>query len=342
MVGYKQKKQERLKMIIVTGGAGFIGSNLVAGLESIGCRDIVVCDTLGSEDKWRNIAGREIRDIVHPDRLFDFLHNYKDQVEIIFHIGAISSTTEKDADLIIDTNFVLSRRIWKWCAKNDKRLVYASSAATYGDGMAGFKDDETIEGLARLKPLNAYGWSKHVFDRRIARVMAEKSEETPAQWAGLKFFNVYGPNEYHKGEQMSVVCKLYPQIVAGAAARLFKSHNTKYEHGGQIRDFVWVGDCVDVMLWLYQNPKVSGLFNIGSGKGRSFKDLATATFKAAGREPKISYMDMPADLQPKYQYFTEADMTKLRAAGYTKPFTELEDGVAQYVRDYMSKADSYR
>lgn len=329
-------------MIIVTGGAGFIGSNLIAGLEEHGVGDIVVCDILGSDDKWRNIAKREIRDIVHPDRLFDYLDNHASDIEMIFHIGAISSTTERDADLIIDTNFVLSRRIWKWCSKHNVRLVYASSAATYGDGHHGFKDDESIEGLKHLQPLNAYGWSKHVFDRRVARILEGKAEPLPPQWAGLKFFNVYGPNEYHKGEQMSVVCKLHPQVVAGAAARLFKSHHPDYEDGGQLRDFVWVGDCVDVMLWLYDNPKASGLFNIGTGKARSFKDLAEATFTAAGKAPKINYIDMPETLRSKYQYYTQAEMSKLRAAGYDRPFTELEEGISRYVRDYLAKDDPYR
>ena len=329
-------------MIIVTGGAGFIGSNLVAGLEAHGLNNIVVSDVLGSGDKWRNIAKREIRDVVHPDRLFDFLNNHAEEIEMVFHIGAISSTTETDADLIIDTNFVLSRRVWKWCWKHNKRLVYASSAATYGDGKHGFKDDDSIDGLKHLMPLNPYGWSKHVFDRRVARVVETKSEPLPPQWAGLKFFNVYGPNEYHKGDQMSVVCKLYPQVMAGAAARLFKSHHPDYQDGGQLRDFVWVGDIVDVMVWLYDHPEVNGLFNVGSGKARSFKDLAESTFKAAGKAPKINYMDMPETLREKYQYYTQADMTKLRSVGYNKPFTELEAGVEKYVKDYLSKADPYR
>lgn len=329
-------------MIVVTGGAGFIGSNLVAGLEDRGFSDIVVSDVLGTEDKWRNIGKREIRDVVHPDRLFDYLNSHAKDVDVIFHIGAVSSTTETDADLIIDTNFVLSRRLWKWCWKNNVRFIYASSAATYGDGHHGFKDDQSVEGLKHFTPLNAYGWSKHVFDRRIARVVETESEPLPPQWAGLKFFNVYGPNEYHKDEQMSVVTKLYPQIIAGAAARLFKSHHPDYQDGGQLRDFIWVGDVVDVMLWLYDNPGVNGLFNVGTGKARSFKDLAEATFAAAGKPSKINYVDMPETLRPKYQYYTQADMTKLIAAGYDKPFTELEDGIAKYVRDYLSKTDPYR
>lgn len=329
-------------MIIVTGGTGFIGSNLIAGLEEHGVKDIVICDTLGTEDKWRNIAKREVRDVVHPERIFDYLETHKNNIEMIFHMGAISSTTERDVDLIVETNIVLSRRLWKWCGKHQVRMVYASSAATYGDGAQGFNDSQEINDLAKLKPLNAYGWSKHVFDRRVARVLEGKNEPLPPQWAGLKFFNVYGPNEYHKDDQMSVVCKLYPQVIAGAAAKLFKSHHKDYEDGGQLRDFVYVKDCVDVMLWLYQNKDVNGLYNVGTGKARSFKDLAEATFKAAGMSPKINYFDMPESLRAKYQYFTEADMNKLRMAGYKKEFTSLEDGVKDYVQNYMSQEDTYR
>lgn len=328
-------------MIIVTGGTGFIGSNLVAGLEEVGATDIVVCDVFGSEDKWRNVAKREIRDFVHPDRLFDYIDTHKKAIDVIFHMGAISSTTEKDVDLIVETNFVLTRRLWKWCGANDKRFIYASSAATYGDGTQGFKDFEDAENLSKLKPLNAYGWSKHAFDRRAARVIENHNEPIPTQWAGLKFFNVYGPNEYHKDDQMSVICKLYPQVEAGATAKLFKSHHPDYEDGGQLRDFVYVKDCVKVMLWLWQNNKVKGLFNVGTGKAQSFKELAEATFEAAGKEPKINYIDMPEQLQEKYQYFTQADMSKLREAGYDAPFQSLEEGVHDYVTNYMASDDPY-
>ena len=330
-------------MIIVTGGAGFIGSNLVEGLEASGAQDIVVVDVLGSDDKWRNLAKRSLRDIVQPENIFNYLSAHKAEIKMVFHLGAISATTEKDVDLIIQTNFILTRDLWRWCAKNNKRFVYASSAATYGDGNEGFKDNDDAESLSKLKPLNPYGWSKHAFDRRVSDILYKsKSEAVPPQWAGLKFFNVYGPNELHKGEQMSVVSKLYPQVAAGAQAKLFKSANPKYEDGGQLRDFVFVDDCVSVMLWLYENPNVSGLFNVGSGKARSFKDLALATYAAAGVPAKIHYVDMPEQLKGKYQYFTEADISKLRAAGYTKPMTELEDGVRMLVQNYLSKEDQYR
>lgn len=333
-------------MIVVTGGAGFIGSNLVAGLEEAGFSDIVVCDVLGDEDKWRNIAKREIRDFVSPKSLFTYLDQNSKDVEIVFHLGAVSSTTEQDADLIMHNNFVLSRELWKWCAENDTRFVYASSYSVYGAGdtSIGFKDEDTPEALAQLKPLNAYGWSKNIFDRRVSRVVNSKDtqERTPPQWVGLRMFNVYGPNEYHKGEHMSVVTKLHPQVSAGAAARLFRSYHDKYEDGGQIRDFVWVKDCIDVMLWFYKNKEKSGLYNVGTGQGRSFNDMAEAVFKACDKTSKISYVDMPNSLKPKYQYFTEADISKLRDVGYDKPFTSIEDGIQQYVEQYLNNDDQYR
>lgn len=333
-------------MIVVTGGAGFIGSNLVAALEEEGLSNIVVCDELGNEDKWRNIAKREIRDFVSPDNLFMYLDMHARDVEIIFHFGAISSTTEQDADLIMHNNFVLSRELWKWCAEHDTRFVYASSYSVYGAGDTdiGFRDDDSPEALAKLKPLNAYGWSKNIFDRRVSRIVnyTDSKENRPPQWVGLRLFNVYGPNEYHKGEHMSVVTKMYPQVSAGAAARLFRSYNDKYKDGGQIRDFVWIKDCIDVMLWFYKNKDKSGLYNLGTGKGRSFNEMAEAVFKACNKFPKITYVDMPNSLKHKYQYFTEADVKKLRAAGYDKEFTSLEDGIRQYVEGYLRQEDQYR
>lgn len=330
-------------MILVTGGAGFIGSNLVASLaERTGRQaDIVVCDSLGSDEKWRNIAKRELADIVPPAELMSYLAARRGVVETIFHLGAISATTERDADLIVGNNFRLSLALWEWCAENGCRFIYASSAATYGDGAQGFEDDASVEGLARLRPLNPYGWSKHLFDRRVARLIAE-NRPAPRQWAGLKFFNVYGPNEGHKGKQSSVVAQLYPRAAAGVPAILFRSHHPDYEDGGQLRDFVWVGDCVDVMLWLHQHPDVSGLFNLGTGKARSFADLARAVYVALGKEPRIDFVDTPVEIRDRYQYFTEARMEKLRSAGYPGQFTPIEEGVRRYVQDFLSQPDPYR
>ncbi len=327
-------------LYLVTGGAGFIGSNIVAALDDCGAR-VVVCDRLRAENKWRNIARRDLADIIHPDDLGEFLDDNTDQIEAVIHMGAISATTETDADLIIDTNFHLSMGLWAWCAHNDAPLIYASSAATYGDGEQGFDDDASREYLASLQPLNAYGWSKNLFDRRIARMIADGTPQPP-QWAGLKFFNVYGPNEYHKGGMQSVVSQVYPRAAAGEAATLFKSHNGKYDDGGQLRDFVWVGDCVDIVMWLLENPDVSGLFNCGTGQARSFLDLTHAVYAALDAEPAVTYVPTPEAIRDKYQYYTQAKMSKLRSAGYDKTATSLEDGIAQYVRDFLHTDDPYR
>lgn len=327
-------------MIVVTGGAGFIGSNLLAGLEGRGIVDVAVVDRFGSDDKWRNLAKRELTALVPPEQALAFLDQHAAEVDVVFHLGAISTTTETDVDLIVASNVTLSMDLWRWCAWRGARFIYASSAATYGDGRQGFEDDGSPEHLARLRPLNPYGWSKHLVDRRIARAVAS-GEATPPQWAGLKFFNVYGPNEGHKGDQMSVVAKLYPRLAAGEPARLFRSHRPDVVDGGQSRDFIWVGDCVQVMLWLLDRPEVSGLFNVGTGQARSFRDLALATFAAMERPAVIDYVPMPPILESKYQYFTEASTDRLRAAGYDQPFTSLEEGVRRYVQDYLAAEDPY-
>lgn len=328
-------------MIVVTGGTGFIGSNLVAALEARGEPDLVVCDRAGVGDKWRNVAKRELADLIFPEDLPEFLDAHADSVKAVFHMGAISSTTETDADLILRTNVHLSRDLWWWCAKHSVPFIYASSAATYGDGAQGFDDDLSVEALRLLRPLNAYGWSKHLFDRRVARWVADGAE-SPPQWAGLKFFNVFGPNEYHKGSMRSLVAKSYPVAAAGDPVTLFRSHHPDYADGGQMRDFVSVHDCVSVMLWLYDHPQVSGLFNVGTGQARSFQDLITAMFTALGRPPAFAWTDTPVEIRANYQYFTEANMDRLRAAGYADPFTPLEQAVADYVNDYLSAADPYR
>jgi ADP-L-glycero-D-manno-heptose 6-epimerase len=328
-------------MILITGGAGFIGSNLVAALEERGASDLVVCDRLGKDEKWRNLGKRELAALISPEALPGFLEAQGKNLEMVFHLGASSSTTETDADLIIAANFTLSRLLWDWCAAMGTRFIYASSAATYGDGSAGFDDDGRPAALARLKPLNAYGWSKHLFDRRVARLL-ERGAALPPQWAGLKFFNVYGPNEYHKGGQKSVVAQIYPRAKAGEACTLFRSHRSDVPDGGQKRDFVYVRDCIDQILWLGDHPTVSGLFNAGSGKARSFADLASAVYRAIGSEPRIDYVDTPAEIRDKYQYFTEARMSRIREAGYVTPATSLEDGVRDYIQSYLDAADPYR
>jgi ADP-L-glycero-D-manno-heptose 6-epimerase len=330
-------------MIVVTGGAGFIGSNLVAALNGRGdkAEEVVVCDRFDNGDKWRNLAKHELAALVPPEELFSFLDNHTDKISTIFHLGAISATTATDVDFLLRNNFTLSLDLWEWCAARGVRFIYASSAATYGDGAQGFDDDGSVEALARLRPLNPYGWSKHLFDRRIARLLRD-NQAAPQQWAGLKFFNVYGPNEYHKEGQQSVVAHAYPIAAAGQPVQLFRSHNPDYEDGGQLRDFIWVGDCVEVMLWLLDHPEVNGLFNVGTGKARSFADLVGALFAGLGREPRIEYIDTPEAIRERYQYYTQADPSRLRQAGYDRPFTELEAGVAHYVRDYLSAPDPYR
>ena len=327
-------------MIVITGGAGFIGSNLVAGLEAAGYSELVLCDRFGGDDRWRNVATREIADIITPDQLLPFLEGHRNRLEAVVHMGAISATTETDVDAIIENNVRLTLDLFHWAKHTDVRFIYASSAATYGDGSQGFSDDDSVEALNALRPLNAYGWSKAVVDRRIARIVREGGK-APRQWAGLKFFNVYGPNEYHKGDMQSVVSKIYPVASAGEAATLFESHHPDFEDGGQSRDFVYVADCVKVVLWLLENPQVSGVYNLGTGEARSFKDLASAVYRALGIEPKIQYVPTPEAIRDKYQYFTQADMSRLRAAGFEQSFTSLEDGVKDYVQNYLHTTDPY-
>ena len=328
-------------MIIVTGGAGFIDSNLVAALEERDEGPLAVCDTPGAGGNGRTIAKRKLEAVIEPAALPAYLADHAGAVRAVFHLGATSSTTETDASLLARNNYRFSMDLWRWCAAEDVPLIYASSAATYGDGINGFDDDGSIPALGRLKPLNGYGRSKHLFDRRIAHALAADAPRPP-QWAGLKFFNVYGPNEYHKGAQRSVVATVYPDAAAGRPIRLFKSYNPRYADGGQCRDFVWVGDCVAVMLWLLDNPQVNGLFNVGTGTARRFSDLGRALFAALGQSPAIEYMEMPESMRAHYQYFTEARMERLRHAGYAAPFTTIEEGVGTYVRDYLSRDDPYR
>jgi ADP-L-glycero-D-manno-heptose 6-epimerase len=327
-------------MIVVTGGAGFIGSNLVAALAERGEKRIVVSDILDHPAKKANLEKHPVAELVAPEALAGWLEKKGDDVEAVFHMGATSATTVTDMEHLLDNNVGRSLELWRWCSRNRRRLIYASSAATYGSGSEGFDDDNDPAELARLSPLNAYGLSKQIFDMNA--VLLARGGFKPAQWAGLKFFNVYGPNEQHKADQRSVVVQLYEQISDGGGARLFRSHHPDYSDGGQLRDFIWVGDCVDVMLWLYDTPSVNGIFNCGTGKARSFLDLAKACFAAMEREPRIEYIDTPEAIRAKYQYFTEARMSRLHEAGYDRPFTPLEAGVALYIRKFLSTNDPQR
>ena len=326
-------------MIVLTGGAGFIGSNIAADLNGADVTDIVIADTLGVETKWRNIARRRFFDFIFPAEIEAFLGERGD-IAAVIHMGANSSTTARDGDEMIRSNFRLSTRLWDWCARKRVPLIYASSAATYGGGEQGFGDDDSDAALDRLRPLNLYGWSKHAFDR-WALEQARKGS-APPQWVGLKFFNVYGPNESHKGDMQSLVAKNTPLVAAGQALRLFKSHRLDVADGEQSRDFIYVRDCSAVVLWLLNNPGVSGLFNLGTGKARSFKDLMLAVGAALDKTVAFDFVDTPAALRDQYQYFTEAEMAKLRSAGYRAPFHSIEDGVRDYVLKYLTQADPYR
>jgi len=327
-------------MYIVTGGAGFIGSNVVAALADRG-EEVTVCDWLQHDERWRNLSKHEVADIVAPEEFLSWLHKDRTPVSAVIHMGAISATTETNVDSIVRHNVRATLDLIDWCTETNTRLIYASSAATYGDGSRGFDDAASTEALARLHPLNAYGWSKHLVDRRVAR-LAEQSRPLPPQWVGLKFFNVYGPNEYHKGPMQSVIAKNFALVKASRSMGLFRSYRADYPDGGQRRDFIYVDDCVDVVLWLLDRPKVSGLFNLGTGRARTWLDLAHAMFDAVERRRAIDFIDMPTALVEKYQYFTEARMERLRAAGYQRPFTSLEEGVIKYVKDYLAKDDPYR
>jgi len=326
-------------MLVVTGGGGFIGSALVWALNEAGRADIVIVDRFGHDEKWRNIAKRDFFEIVGIEKLPTWLDRFGREVEAVFHLGANASTTERDADLVIDTNLNASIALWRWCAAHGKKLVYASSAATYGDGTQGFDDAGGLAEFKRLRPMNLYGWSKQAFDLWALREAAKG--HAPPLWVGLKFFNVFGPNEYHKAEMMSLVAKNYAKVAAGETIRLFKSHRPGIADGDQKRDFIYVKDCVEALLWLWRNAKDSGVYNIGSGTARSFRELVEATGAACGKAPKIAYVDTPPEIRSNYQYITEAILTRLRAAGYNAPFTPLEAAVEDFVTNYLAQPDPY-
>jgi ADP-L-glycero-D-manno-heptose 6-epimerase len=326
-------------MLLVTGGAGFIGSNVVAALNDAGRADVAVCDWLGDDGKWRNLARRQLADIVPPAELPAWLNGRR--LDAIIHLGAISETTATDGDLVIETNFRLSMRLLDWCAAHSTPFIYASSASTYGDGAQGFDDDPSMAALKTLRPMNLYGWSKHLFDMAVAE-RAAGGERLPPQWAGLKFFNVFGPNEYHKGAMMSVLARRFDDIKVGRTVQLFKSHREGIADGDQRRDFIYVDDVVRVMMWLLATPAVSGIFNVGTGKARSFRDLMLAAYAALGTAPKIQYVDMPELIRGSYQYFTQSEVDRLQRAGYNGGFTALEDAVETYVKGFLDRADRFR
>jgi ADP-L-glycero-D-manno-heptose 6-epimerase len=327
-------------MFLVTGGAGFIGSNVVASLNEAGATDVVVNDLLGSDNaKWRNLAKRQLADLVPPAELMRWLAGRK--LDAVIHMGAISDTTASDADLVMENNFRLSLRLLDWCTETGTPFIYASSAATYGEGAQGFDDDWSPEALRKLRPMNLYGWSKHLFDQALVDRHVKK-QKLPPRWVGLKFFNVYGPNEYHKGHMASVLSKVFAGAKAGQPVRLFKSHRDGIADGDQRRDFIYVDDVVDVLRWLLDQSSVNGIFNVGTGKAESFRDMITAMFKAFGRAPNIEYVDMPESIRGQYQYFTQSSVENLRRAGYNAGFTPLETAVAQYVNGYLDRDDRYR
>lgn len=315
-------------MIVITGGAGFIGSVLIASLNMERYTDIVVVDDFASEVKCRNLGGKIFREKVERFSFFDWLDRNEKQVQLVFHIGAKSATTGFDQSVYLEYNLEYSKKVWNACVKYGLPLIYASSAATYGMGEFGYDDSHEL--IPLLKPLNWYGESKNDFDKWVLL-----QEKKPFYWAGLKYFNVFGPNEYHKGRMASVVYHTFNQIKATGAMKLFKSHHPDFKDGHQTRDFVYVKDVSAVMLFLMEKRPLCGIFNIGTGKGRTFLDLASATFRAMGLHPNIQYIDTPIDIRDKYQYFTEARMEKLRSAGYEQPFQTLEAAIDDYVKKYL-------
>lgn len=319
--------------MVVTGAAGFIGSCLIRKLNENNFNYIVAVDDFSSPEKQKNLEGKKIKEYVHRNDFFPWLEKNQRFVEFIFHIGARTDTTEFTIEIFDRLNLNYTKEIWKACCAYQIPLIYASSAATYGLGEHGYLDDEEL--VPKLKPLNPYGDSKNDFDK-----WAIEQSKKPFFWAGLKFFNVYGPNEYHKGRMASVILHAFRQIKKTGKMNLFRSHNPSFKDGEQLRDFVYVKDVIDVIYFLVHHRKNSGLYNLGSGKSRTFLDLTRNTFSALGITPDIGFVDTPEDIRGKYQYFTEANMSKLINIGYTKPFTSLEDGVKDYVSNYLEK-DNY-
>ncbi len=318
-------------MIVVTGGAGFIGSNVIKRLNEKGYTNIIIVDHLDKGDKWKNINGLDYEDFYEKDKFYDLLINESIpfNMDAVIHLGACSSTTEKDADYLVQNNYKYSLELVRYCLLSRARFIYASSAATYGDGANGYLDDENM--LSDLRPLNMYGYSKHMFD------LWARKNNIANKIVGLKYFNVYGPNEYHKGDMRSVVHKAFEQILYEGKVKLFKSYNPEYKDGEQMRDFIYVKDAVEMTLYFLENRDIHGIFNIGTGISRTWNDLVTAIFKALDKPVNIEYIDMPDYLKGKYQYYTKADNTKLLNAGYNKTISTLEEGVSDYVKNYLLK-----
>jgi len=317
-------------MIVVTGGAGFIGSAIVYYLNQISIKDIIVVDSLGLKDNWKNLTGLEFNDYLEKDEfLYNLLSGKIPGIQTIIHMGACSDTTEQDATFLIENNFEYTKQLAKWSVNNNIRFIYASSAATYGDGSDRFDDDQNNS--IRFKPLNMYGYSKQLFD------MWAIKQRIMNRIVGLKYFNVFGPNEYHKGEMRSLVLKAYIQLKETGKVKLFKSHRPDYTHGEQKRDFLYIKDAVKMTLYFLNNPQYTGLYNIGSGKARTWNDLVTAIFTALDLEPNIEYIDMPSDIRSHYQYYTCANIDKLRSIGYSEKIISLEDDIQDYVVNYLEK-----
>lgn len=320
-----------MKYSIVTGGAGFIGSNVVKRLNELGEDNILIVDNLNCSEKWKNLVDLSFEDYIHKDKFIEFLKKgkFNGAVTSIIHLGARSSTTERDVDFLMENNYEYTKVLALWSIEKNVRFIYASSAATYGDGTLGFSDDHSV--IPQLRPLNAYGYSKQIFDFwALKKGILDKI-------VGLKYFNVYGPREWHKGDMRSMVLKAYEQIKKDHKIRLFKSYHPKYKDGEQLRDFIYIKDAVDMTIFFLNNPHINGIFNVGTGIPRSWNDLAKAVFSALGMEPNIEYIDMPEELKGKYQYYTKAEMEKIKAAGYSFIITSLEEAVRDYVVNYLEK-----
>lgn len=315
--------------IIVTGGAGFIGSCIVRTLNDMGVTDITVVDNIRSTEKWKNLSNKSYTEYINRDSFLKRLPEFSGKTDCVIHMGACSSTTEKDFDFLYQNNFAYTKALWNFCAEEHIRFLYASSAATYGDGSEGFDDRCDIR---RLRPLNGYGYSKQIFD-----LWAEQQTNVPAQHCGFKFFNVYGPNEYYKGSMASVILHTFDRVESTGKMGLFKSYRPDVKDGGQLRDFVYVKDICKVIAYMLNHSEISGLFNLGTGKARSFYDLCANTFRAMGREVNIEFVEMPESIREKYQYYTRASMEKLRSVGYTEQFYSLEEGITDYVQNYLMK-----